>query len=89
MPKMTGLQLLSKLRGKSIKTPILVMTAYTDPNIVLGALTLDATDFIWKKKLSGKVLADKLFKNLERLKHKPGSRQAELWAMKRFNELNE
>ncbi len=89
MPKMTGLQMLAKLREKSIKTPVLMMTAYIDPNIVLGALTLEATDFVWKKKLSGKILADRLFQNMERLKHKPGSRQSELWAMKRFSQLSE
>lgn len=52
MPKMTGLQLLKKLREEKNMTPFIVLTAFGDKEKAVEALRLGAFDFLdkpWKE----------------------------------------
>lgn len=48
MPGKSGLDILSQLRRMSNQTPILILTASSDPKTKLAALELGATDFLSK-----------------------------------------
>jgi putative two-component system response regulator len=48
MPGISGLDILSQLRRQTDQTPILILTASSDPKTKLAALELGATDFLSK-----------------------------------------
>ena len=48
MPKLTGLEFLSKVREQNISTPVIVLTAYGSKESAIEALRLGAYDFLEK-----------------------------------------
>ncbi|MBF0274737.1 MAG: sigma-54-dependent Fis family transcriptional regulator [Nitrospinae bacterium] len=48
MPKMTGIEVLKKIKEKSPETPVILITAYSDVNNAVDAMKNGATDFILK-----------------------------------------
>jgi signal transduction histidine kinase len=82
MPTMDGIELLKKLKEMEPTLVVIVMTGYTDKDVILNALKADADDFITKplnllqlrtaidKALVKKALKEEIanLKNLDRLK---------------------
>ena len=48
MPKMDGLEMLTRLREKGDKTPVIFLTAYSDFSYAQKAIKLSATDYLLK-----------------------------------------
>ena len=48
MPKMTGLEMLKKIREKNGKTPVIFLTAYSDFSYAQQAIHLGAADYLLK-----------------------------------------
>ena len=48
LPKLTGLELLKKIREKDSQTKVIMSTAYTDKNFLLDAVTLKLTKYLVK-----------------------------------------
>lgn len=48
MPKMTGIELLTRLRGKGNNTPFVFLTGHTSLEYVLSAVQLGVTEFLQK-----------------------------------------
>ena len=48
MPKMDGLEMLSRLRAKDLELPVIVMTALTAPEAAISAMRDQACDFLEK-----------------------------------------
>ena len=57
MPKMSGLQVLEKLRGKGIHTPILMLTAKDELEDRIIGLDMGADDYLGKPFAMGELLA--------------------------------
>jgi PAS domain S-box-containing protein len=48
MPKMNGIQLLSKIREKDFNLPVLICTAFNEPKILIESIKLNVSDYIIK-----------------------------------------
>ncbi len=48
MPRMTGLELLQRVKEREPDKPVVIMTGYADKDVILQALKADADDFISK-----------------------------------------
>lgn len=57
MPKMSGLEALSVLRSKGIKTPVLILTAKSETEDKIAGLDLGADDYLAKPFDMGELLA--------------------------------
>lgn len=55
MPKMTGLEMLQKLREKGNETPVIFLTAYSDFSYAQQAIHLSASEYILKPFEDGKL----------------------------------
>lgn len=64
MPRMTGLELLKKLRAQFRPIPFIILTAYGNPQSMREAIQLNATDFL-DKPFSGEELIQVVKKALE------------------------
>lgn len=64
MPKMSGLELLAKMRFLGLETPFIFLSAHVDMNKAVEALRLGATDFL-EKPFDPDVVLDVVSKAME------------------------
>ena len=81
MPVMDGLTLIRELRSRGFKGPILALSNYSEYNLVRGALTEGAYDYLIKIDISTKILETALQKMVDildsqSLSQRPGALNA-------------
>lgn len=65
LPGMSGLDLLSKIRSKGYRTPIVLVSAIDDPDLSMKAMRTGASDYIVKKFRYYSMLRERLLENIE------------------------
>jgi DNA-binding response OmpR family regulator len=65
LPYMSGLELLTKIRSKGYKMPIVLVSAIDDPDLSMKALKAGASDYIVKKFRYYSTLKSRLLENIE------------------------
>lgn len=65
LPTMSGLELLTKIRGKGYKVPVVLVSAIDDPDLSMKAMKAGASDYIVKKFRYYSMLRERLLENIE------------------------
>ncbi len=65
LPTMSGLELMTKIRGKGYKVPVVLVSAIDDPDLSMKAMKAGASDYIVKKFRYYSMLRERLLENIE------------------------